>query len=436
MTFIKNLTAFFCLMYCVFSLGFILMPWLFISAGKKLRKKKKVKGEIIMKKNKIVALLMAVYVLMALCACGKKAAEITPVQEKTEAKVDSAKETETVDPFEDVTVKFTGYDGYGTAEIVCNDRYIEPLLQYDLTQPLKNGETLKVYIDKYDGKDYESETGFSLDSLEKEYVIEGLDPIETVDGFENVKVTFEGIAPNGTATVENITRSLEEYVDLSCDYTDHLSNGDKIKVTFAPKDAREFANKFGEEFETTEKEYTVEGLLEYAGGMDDIPEEALTKMQEKADRMIVKIAEDFNSGNNMYSQAENKTSGELVGTVLLKGSDKTDDYNRLYFVYKVTRDIGGKTIFNCDLSQPKVYYYFVAFKDIAAAGDQYQVDFDDTITTSEKDGIVSWAMGQGLTEKVEGIESFEDLKNCIIEKYKDQYGIINELTDPGSMSKE
>lgn len=72
--------------------------------------------------------------------------------------------------------------------------------------------------------------------------VSGLKEMELFDPFENLKVTFSGVEPNGEADIEYNGDMLSEY-DFSCDKTSGLKNGDKIKVSLT-EDAGYYVDQY------------------------------------------------------------------------------------------------------------------------------------------------------------------------------------------------
>ncbi|MCH5353323.1 MAG: hypothetical protein J1E06_07650, partial [Acutalibacter sp.] len=114
-------------------------------------------------------------------------------------------EVEEFDPFENLTVSFSGYDTRGTVELTGgNDK-----LRYtaDRTDALSNGEKITVTIEGGSGgfdtvEEYCIETLYKVPtSISKEYEVSGLDEISVIDLFEGIEITSSGIAPEGKLEV-------------------------------------------------------------------------------------------------------------------------------------------------------------------------------------------------------------------------------------------
>ena len=108
------------------------------------------------------------------------------------------------------------------------------------------------------------------------------------DPFENVKVTFEGIAPYGSVSISE-GKSDVSNLEYIADVWDGLSNGDKITVTVeSPNDddILDYCMGYGKIPSATEKEYTVEGLAGYVMSLDEIPQDVLDKIQVAFDECI------------------------------------------------------------------------------------------------------------------------------------------------------
>lgn len=131
-------------------------------------------------------------------------------EEEFEVTVSGLKDAEELDVFKDVKVEFTGIDGDGDATLNiegCSDFvkdnfsfYVSP----DWNLSLGETVTLSAYYKDYD---YDDELGGVYDEdsdtyylfeeeCEKQITVEGLTPLEEVDVFEWVDITYDGVAPS------------------------------------------------------------------------------------------------------------------------------------------------------------------------------------------------------------------------------------------------
>lgn len=290
--------------------------------------------------KKILLGLVAVGMVASLTACGK----------------------ETVDVSADADVLFTGYEGYGTAtvskgswvrdietkfgtdmsllELGMLEDKLSDAVEYtlSLTENLSNGDevTLTIEVDNDALEDYD----FKLSGGTKTYTVSGLDEIEPFDPFENLAISFGGMAPNGYASID--TSDMKE-TGVSLNYTldknKGLSNGDEVTVTISTNsgtDVEEYCLSKGKIPTVTEKTFTVSDLASYAMKLEDIPEDTYTKMLSQAEDGIRSSASSWAEGNSIKNI-------ESIGYYFLapKEGFSVSTNNEIYCVFKVTADITG-----------------------------------------------------------------------------------------------
>lgn len=315
-----------------------------------------------MKKQIISIALAAVTVSVVLTACGRRSFDVTKTME----------------------VKFKGSDGYGECELEneygwisdVQDYYskaksvsseqieqieyaLEMVVDYNIepNENLSNGDTVTI-TPKIDSMT--EEYAFDLVGEPVTVTVEGLDKVEEFDPFDGVKVTFDGVAPNGTVTIS----SEQDDISFSADKSAGLSNGDKVTVTAEPRSGMsDYASEHGKVFSKTENEYTVDGLASYAAKLDDIPDETKDKMKSQANDSILASVATWAEGNSLKSS-------EFLGYFFLapKEGFSTSKNNILYCVYKNTATVTGVKE-GADSKTPvekgeETYYTYCRFDDI------------------------------------------------------------------------
>lgn len=253
------------------------------------------------------------------------------------------------DPFSEVTLEFSGFDGKGTVsfdEVVQHDD-VGLVLSADKTSELSNGDKLTVsVVDAEEIEDICLENGIKLTATSKEYTVSGLDEIQDVDLFEHLTIGYEGIAPNGKVILDTDGYDIGGYdLGFSADKPDGLSNGDTIKVTISDYTI-EACGENGINPTPTEKEYTVEGLSSYVTDFSQIPEADIENMKNNnKDIMDAHVASNW-SDPEAYKKLTFKGCYMLVPKNEVGYGGK---YNELYFVYKV----------NYEKDKDKGSYYWV-----------------------------------------------------------------------------
>ena len=200
-----------------------------------------------------------------------------------------------------ISVNFSGYDGYGTAEVKFDEEsflkdykkkiklkkkkdiftnallteYSTEAYLYDyfisgnwsldgVNGEYKNGD--KVHLTwKIDKDVVEEAFKVKIKDAGQEFTVKDLEKMETFDAFENFKMEFTGTAPNGNAEWRAsgiMDGSNGLYFKVDPEYG--LSNGDKVTVKIEPKEyLTNFVQKTGKAPKEMEKVFTVDGLPSY-----------------------------------------------------------------------------------------------------------------------------------------------------------------------------
>ena len=321
---------------------------------------------------KMIAVSMTAAMCVSMTGCGEK-------------KSDASKKVDVSGGFE---ISFTGMDGYGIAELNGSYAWVENILKSkgdgmsgaELLEFEENlRDAVKYTVTPSEGISNGDEITVSVDvnnSLVKEYKLEltggtaaftadGLTPVEEVDPFADITITYEGIAPRGRAVI-NISGA-DKTLAYTPDKESGLSNGDVITLTAAPKSnmtMEEYTQKYGKVLTAAEQTYTVEGMTSYVSSLDEIPQETLDKMnQTYLDAYPAHIA-DLGSVTDM----------ELLGNYILTAKGDASPYNQIYFVYKVTADFTAE---DADVGVQE-YYWCAYYKDVTLMPDgTVSADYED-----------------------------------------------------------
>lgn len=288
-----------------------------------------------MRKRTIIVTVLITLTVLLLTGCGKKKIDVT----------------------EDLVVNFDGYNGYGTATLeneygweaealeaagvksidtfsdLGDALMIESAVSYEI-QPkenLSNGDevTVSTVINDEVAENYKIKFVYN----EKKFIVEGLPEIEQVDIFDNIDVSFQGIAPNVTAYLDNA--NTDSYVRMSykMDKNNNLNIGDVITVTADYN--KEDLLEAGYIAESDTKEFVVEGVAQYVSELSQIPSDILEKLKKQM--------EDATKSHVADKWAEEETLKEMeyLGSYLLTlkdGMQQNNDYNMLYLIYKIDVD--------------------------------------------------------------------------------------------------
>lgn len=175
---------------------------------------------------------------------------------QTEYTLKSLKEPQNVDPFQELTVTYSGISGLGQAQPGEVALPLPVTFSVIKQTGLKNGDNIKVTASYDDAAAKRS--GYIVTQEEKEFTVSGLTEPETVNIFEAAPITFTGISGAGEMTVDS--KNLKFPVSIKADKETGLENGDVVTVT-AQADPNDLLSK-GYILAETTRTVTVEGLTE------------------------------------------------------------------------------------------------------------------------------------------------------------------------------
>jgi hypothetical protein len=301
----------------------------------------------------------------------------------------------TIDLDKYLTIEATGYDGYGTVSAAIDWYAIEEKygdkLEYtskareeyggllNFETPVEYMEdTVTVEFDLPDGLsngDSVAYTWITDDDLNEflnckvkysggTYTVSDLADVGTFDAFTNLEVTFEGVEPQGQATIQYNGTDLSTS-DFHCDEKNGLSNGDVITVYINEGDMAYFAEDLGMIPEAMTKDYVVEGLDSYLSEISQITDSALTDMQNQAEDVYRAYA-----AQSWIDSSELK-SMTYLGDYLLTAKDSSSAWgskNALYLVYKIQ---ARNWYSNDESSYDEIndIYWYIEYSDLMVASD-------------------------------------------------------------------
>ena len=365
-----------------------------------------------------------------------------------------------------LTIETTGYNGYGKVSVMIDWNAIEA--KYGKKLHLKgksakgkgntaSGETAfsrirdNVYIncDKYDHLSNGDKIAYTWevkDSIfddvkvklkykDGESKVSKLEELETFDAFADVVVTFEGFAPDGTASFTYNGNVLNSG-DFSCDKTTGLSNGDVIKITWDDSNIDSLAMSLGKVPASAEKEYTVSGLDEYVGTYADLSEDFIKTLRSESEDTIYA----YTAGHYDSTSALSDLSYAGYMVRLVKDPNeyysffgKADSFNDVYIIYS------GTVKSSEGYFRPTRVYYPVRFKNVIKSGDQFS--YTDNLGIegySYIDG--SWSSTNGYTNPVicytEIIEAYRDVYKTECGDGFEKYEAAEELTKAADISED
>ena len=366
-----------------------------------------------------------------------------------------------------ISVDFTGYDGYGKADVhfdseaflkdykkkiklkkkgdlltsavmegytpeaFLNDYYLSGNWKLDgVDGKYKNGD--KVHLSWKIDKDKIEETfRVKVKDAEKEFEVKGLDKVEKFDAFENLSIEYSGTAPNGMADLEGkgiMDGSKGLY--FSADKMDGLSNGDEITVKIVPENALEaFIQKTGKAPKETEKQFKVEGLPAYIDSASAIDEENLNNIKsEMEDNIKSSVAKEGDSVQLI--------STEYQGYYFLKAKNKNYGIQNVFYpVYKVTVRI---TLPSKGFVQDYSYYVSASLQNIMDEGNGKV-----TIDTTDMDTVyhtfeIDTDPGNWLSNRfyLDGFESLDSLRKEVVTKQLSNFKVEEKIAGENASTEE
>lgn len=287
-----------------------------------------------------------------------------------------------------VAVTFTGLDGKGNASLtvdytslakvaeistkksdseLVNTIYLlgEEWAKLDLLQEgihctmenaqgLSNGDKVTVNVTADD--DTCKKLNIKVKNQTITFTAEGLTEVTNFDAFADIEVIFDGIAPQGKATLLNNSR------DEACmsytyrmDVNSGLSNGDTVTVTIDENGIDWVAERTGKAPEVLSKQYTVSGLSAYVTELSQISDEVMANMRKEAEDIFnAYVAKNWSNNSHMDGMT-------YLGSYFLtkKPHSSTDSVNTLFLVYEVSY----RNTYNEEPYEAK-YYYYTSYRDL------------------------------------------------------------------------
>lgn len=348
-------------------------------------------------------------------------------------------------------IEYSGYDTLGCAsysiaieEIIQDHKEVFKIKENDESE--SNFEATLKAIDMLDGAingDLDKREKLSnsdqikftwdndLEEIEKAYKvkfiyedvtqeIKDLEIVNKIDPFEEIVVTYEGVAPNGKVVIEN--NCSNSAIRFECNQSTNVNNGDVITISIVGgEDVYEIAARNGSVPSTLSKDYTVEGLPSYVSELKQIPEDMKEKMNVQAiDAFNAYVAKN-------WSEAESIEGIECIGNYLLTPKFDVSYGNRnnyLYYIYKVK--VNNK-------ENQFAYYYYTYYTDIMILQDgTCSVDLSQYIVPKGAHLVKDVVTGEAFTKGSYwylGYDQLDSLFNQCITSRIDKYNYESTVED-------
>lgn len=298
---------------------------------------------------------------------------------------------------------------------------------FDKSAQLSNGDKV-TYTWKCNDEKVKELFGYKLKYSDIETTVSDLEEVPTFDPFEGVEVTFSGIAPNGTADVKNTSASgASSQARFQLDKKLGLSNGDVVTVSISDNGSQNpgkyFVDTYGAIPVTTEKEFKVEGLGQYAAASSEIPDDMMEKMKSQSEDIIR-----ANVARN-WSEESNLDGCEYIGNYFLLSKDSSNfgTVNMIYMVYKMQVTIASE---QRNINDTFEYYTFVRFNDLILMPDgTCSLNMSSYLTPMNSFNKTYPGGWFGYTYYITGFETIDTLFNKTVTTNINNFTYENNLTE-------
>lgn len=298
----------------------------------------------------------------------------------------------------------------------------------DKTRNLSNGDVVTYTwdgVNEQTKKEAEELFGVKIKCSDVTYKVSGLTAVNTFDAFDGVEVEFNGISPDGSATVNTLpTAEAAKGLYYTLDEQYNLANGDTVTVTVHSNrdDFSGCIEKYGAIPAATEKTYTVEGLNEYVTDSDGLTDSVLVSLQNQAqDVLNAYIAKSWDS------ECVTLKGMSYLGYYILTPKNK-DNYgvsqDVIILPYQVTshnhfEDDKGQ-VYDADVS----YYWYIAFRNVSKDADGNIAGGLDDYYTANASFDVKTGLDDGWWEKYwsyDGYQTLDELYSNAVTRNVEDY---------------
>ncbi|WP_302370855.1 hypothetical protein [uncultured Gemmiger sp.] len=298
----------------------------------------------------------------------------------------------------------------------------------DKTRNLSNGDVVTYTwdgVNEQTKKEAEELFGVKIKCSDVTYKVSGLTAVNTFDAFDGVEVEFNGISPDGSATVNTLpTAEAAKGLYYTLDEQYNLANGDTVTVTVHSNrdDFSDCIEKYGAIPAATEKTYTVEGLNEYVTDSDGLTDSVLVSLQNQAqDVLNAYIAKSWDS------ECVTLKGMSYLGYYILTPKNK-DNYgvsqDVIILPYQVTshnhfEDDKGQ-VYDADVS----YYWYIAFRNVSKDADGNIAGGLDDYYTANASFDVKTGLDDGWWEKYwsyDGYQTLDELYSNAVTRNVEDY---------------
>lgn len=355
----------------------------------------------------------------------------------------------TIDLSDYVTIEFSGYNGRGIADLSFDqDALLEDFskkasdknvaqwsslfgdlayysvfdyIDCEVTpyEFLSNGDKAELQWD-VDSESIKDLFGVKVVAKDKRMTVEGLEDIVYVDFFEKLDVTFSGVSPDGTMSMEINDEEFAPFESFRFEaQTNGLENGDTVVIELVPfgyeylsyADAETFClEKYGVIPEEMQKEYVVEGLGAFVTSGEQLTEEFLNAMDAQSKDVLTSLTA-------TWQEVVTLLETDYLGYYLLLSKNGGGNY--IYNVYKATAEFAYD-----GQSEIVEYITCVCYENVSINEDgECSADLLNYYTPNNSHYIESSVMrnGQAMYGYFPGFGSLHEMQKVCIDGILGQY---------------
>ena len=211
--------------------------------------------------------------------------------------------------------------------------------------------------------------------------VEGLEEGSTIDPFEGLEFTYDGISPDGSVEVSNnSTNDMIRRITYDVEPSYGLANGDEIVVTAYYDES--YALENGYDITQDSKTYQVEGLPYYLDENTTLADAQKTYVESECkDAIDALLASDWDNIYDDFGQYVSADKISVSDPVLNSGyvltaknpDDWYDSYNKIILIYSVT--IEAKKRYDDDAApESRSGFVAVTAEDVTIDGETVTID--------------------------------------------------------------
>ena len=294
-----------------------------------------------------------------------------------------------IDPEDFIEIKYSGIDGYASAECVVDAEKLyknlagkevnmEKLTAYRKLgesfsasveeSDISNGDKLTVYVE-YD-EQAAKDAGVTVGKKQYNVRAKNIGSGEKIDLFSNVEVVFGGISPEAYVIVtNNWDNEYLSQLEFKPDKTSEIKTGDTVRVSCTAD--KSDLSRHGYAVDATEQTYIADRLSSYVSDAGDLDMEVLRELDTACRDTIAAETEDMTfrimyraTGDESYLYMPNDEHAEnvsLTGVKFLSRKNALEGSvdNYIYYLYSaeiVNGDDRHEVYFVFEFSQGYVTY--------------------------------------------------------------------------------